>query len=309
MQSLDTVVKSRQVLYLGVSDVPAWIVSKANQYARDHGLAQFVIYQGLWSIINRDFERDIIPMCKSEGMAIAPWGSIGRGKFQSRKQMEERRKSGEGLRGMGGNEQTPEQIKISEALEKVSNELTPAGNEPYSVTAIALAYVLQRTPYVFPIIGGRRVSHLLSNVESLSINLSQSQIRYLESVVGFDVGFPMNFIGEDPRRSGETQGFLMKNSVRMKWVREEGVVGGWVVDGGEVRAAPAAAAGGKESMSMSAGGSTTTGGKTEGKGKESEGSGNGSMSMSMMKTEGEESEMKSEGNGNGKMEGGTGTAM
>lgn len=307
MQSLDTVVKSRQVLYLGVSDVPAWIVSKANQYARDHGLAQFVIYQGLWSIINRDFERDIIPMCKSEGMAIAPWGSIGRGKFQSRKQMEERRKSGEGLRGMGGNEQTPEQIKISEALEKVSNELTPAGNEPYSVTAIALAYVLQRTPYVFPIIGGRRVSHLLSNIESLSINLSQSQIRYLECVVGFDVGFPMNFIGEDPRRSGETQGFLMKNSVRMKWVREEGVVGGWVVDGGEVRAAPAAAAGGKESMSMSAGGSTTTGGKTEGKGKESEGSGNGSMSM--MKTEGEESEMKSEGNGNGKMEAGTGTAM
>ena len=52
----------------GVSDTPAWVVSKANQYARDHALTPFSIYQGAWSILQRDFERDIIPMAREEGI-------------------------------------------------------------------------------------------------------------------------------------------------------------------------------------------------------------------------------------------------
>lgn len=48
----------------GVSDTPAWVVSKANQYARDHGKSPFVIYQGIWNVMNRSFERDIIPMAR-----------------------------------------------------------------------------------------------------------------------------------------------------------------------------------------------------------------------------------------------------
>lgn len=62
MQSLNDLVVAGKVHYLGISDSPAWVVSKANQYARDHGLRQFVVYQGNWSIAIRDFERDIIPM-------------------------------------------------------------------------------------------------------------------------------------------------------------------------------------------------------------------------------------------------------
>jgi len=51
----------------GISDTPAWIVSKANQYAHDHGKSQFVIYQGAWNVMERSFERDIIPMARAEG--------------------------------------------------------------------------------------------------------------------------------------------------------------------------------------------------------------------------------------------------
>ena len=87
MRSLHILVQQGKVLYLvsfisifqqalsnellgnsqGVSDTPAWIVSKANQYARDHALTPFVIYQGAWNILDRSFERDIIPMARSEG--------------------------------------------------------------------------------------------------------------------------------------------------------------------------------------------------------------------------------------------------
>ena len=79
MQSLNTLVQQRKVLYLGISDAPAWMVVKANCYAREHGLRPFSIYQGRLSAAMRDMERDIIPMCKDEGMAIHPWGVMANG--------------------------------------------------------------------------------------------------------------------------------------------------------------------------------------------------------------------------------------
>jgi aryl-alcohol dehydrogenase-like predicted oxidoreductase len=83
MNSLHALVAAGKVLYLGISDTPAWIVVKCNDYARFHGLTQFSVYQGHWSAAFRDFERDILPMVESEGMGIAPWGALGRGMFVS----------------------------------------------------------------------------------------------------------------------------------------------------------------------------------------------------------------------------------
>jgi aryl-alcohol dehydrogenase-like predicted oxidoreductase len=83
MQSLNALVAEGKVLYLGISDAPAWIVSQANEYARQNSLRQFSVYQGQWSAAQRDFERDIIPMCQHEGMALAPWGALGGGYFKA----------------------------------------------------------------------------------------------------------------------------------------------------------------------------------------------------------------------------------
>lgn len=115
MQSLNQLVVNGKVLYLGISDTPAWIVSKCNQYARDHGLRQFSVYQGRWSAANRDFERDILPMARAEGMALAPWGALGGGNFKT----EEQRNSGEGRKMRPASEKD---IQISKALEKIANE-------------------------------------------------------------------------------------------------------------------------------------------------------------------------------------------
>jgi len=87
MNSLHHMVANGKVLYLGISDTPAWLVVKCNdctpgmsfpdrtiantiQDARFHGLTQFSVYQGQWSAAFRDFERDILPMCEHEGMGI-----------------------------------------------------------------------------------------------------------------------------------------------------------------------------------------------------------------------------------------------
>ena len=67
MDGLHTLVLQGKVLYLGVSDTPAWVVSQANMYARLTGKTPFTIYQGKWNIMERDFERDILPMAVSQG--------------------------------------------------------------------------------------------------------------------------------------------------------------------------------------------------------------------------------------------------
>ena len=183
MHALHHVVASGKVLYLGISDTPAWIVSKANEYARQKGLTPFAVYQGLWNAAVRDFERDIIPMCESEGMALAPWGSLGRGSFMSPEDYE---KKAEG-RKMG---QSDNVVKVSKALEKVAREKGTA------ITSIALAYVRHKSPYVFPIVGGRKIEHLKGNIEALGIELSDEELDEIDEAAPFDHGFPVNFVFE-----------------------------------------------------------------------------------------------------------------
>lgn len=195
MQSLNSLVTAGKVLYLGISDSPAWVVSKANEYARNHGLRQFSVYQGRWSAASRDFERDIIPMAKAEGMGLAPWGALGGGAFKT----EAQRQSQDGRKV----EATEAQIKISQVLEKIANR------KDTIITSIAQAYVMHKAPYVFPIIGGRNIDHLRGNIDALSISLSSEDIQEIESAVPFDLGFPHNFIWGEKVPQTNTQVWLL----------------------------------------------------------------------------------------------------
>jgi len=89
MRALDDVVRTGKVLYLGVSNWPAWTLVKANKYARRHGLNRFVVYEGRWNAAEREIEREIVPMCKAEGMGISVWSALGGGKFKTASQHEE----------------------------------------------------------------------------------------------------------------------------------------------------------------------------------------------------------------------------
>ncbi|KAI0132674.1 aldo/keto reductase [Xylariales sp. AK1849] len=180
MQSLNALVTAGKVLYLGISDTPAWVVSKANEYARNHGLRQFSVYQGRWSAGNREFEREIIPMVRDEGMGLAPWGALGGGHFKT----EEQRQSKDGR----AVEATETDIKISKALEAVAKRKNTI------ITSVAQAYVTHKAPYVFPIVGGRTLDHLKQNIEALTLSLSEEDIQEIEKAVPFDLGFPHNFL-------------------------------------------------------------------------------------------------------------------
>jgi aryl-alcohol dehydrogenase-like predicted oxidoreductase len=101
------------------------VVSKANQYAKDHGKTPFCIYQGNWSVLDRSFERDIIPMARSEGLALAPWGVLAAGKIRTNAEEARRKESGEKGRMIHTSdwERTPEQKKVCDVLEEIGKEL------------------------------------------------------------------------------------------------------------------------------------------------------------------------------------------
>ncbi|ROT39418.1 aldo/keto reductase [Sodiomyces alkalinus F11] len=180
MQSLNNLVVSGKVLYLGVSNTPAWAVSKANEYARNHGLRQFSVYQGCWSAASRDFEREIIPMAQAEGMALVPWGALGGGAFKT----EEQRQS-----------QSAPKVEISEAHIQISRALERISKRKGTIiTSVALAYVMHKCPYVFPVVGGQTVHHLRQSIEALSLELTDEELREIEAAAPFDMGFPHNLL-------------------------------------------------------------------------------------------------------------------
>lgn len=122
-------------------------------------------------------------MARDEGMALAPWGSLGGGSFKT----EEQRKSQEGRKV----QPSEAQIKISRVLESIADRKNTI------ITSVALAYVMHKAPYVFPIVGGRTVDHLKQNIEALTLQLSDEEIEEIDGAVPFDLGFPSNmYYGE-----------------------------------------------------------------------------------------------------------------
>ncbi|KAF3762191.1 Aldo/keto reductase [Cryphonectria parasitica EP155] len=188
MHSLNDLVVAGKVLYLGISDTPAWVVSKANQYARMAGLRQFSVYQGHWSAALRDMERDIIPMCLDEKMGICPYGVLGQGRFQSADVYKQREEVGEGRTiGMPISQQDR---NVSAALEKIAR----AKGEKTTLHHVAIAYVMQKFPYVVPLLGARKLEYIEKSIPGLQVALTEADIDEIESAYPFNAGFPHTFL-------------------------------------------------------------------------------------------------------------------
>ncbi|KAH8102187.1 aryl-alcohol dehydrogenase [NADP(+)] [Cristinia sonorae] len=218
MDGLHNLVVQGKVLYLGISDTPAHIVADANNYAKYNGKTPFVVYQGMWSLVNRDFEREMLPMARRHGMAIAPWGVLAGGKLRSDEEEERRRQTGEGGRTLFLSkdwERSENERKVSNALEKVAKDVGAK-----NVTSVAIAYIMQKAPYIFPIIGGRKVEQLLGNLEALDIALTPEHIEFLESVVPFDFGFPYSHFG---RPDGDYNDLFKTAGVLDKWPVQQAI--------------------------------------------------------------------------------------
>lgn len=123
-------------------------------------------------------------MARDENMAVCPWGALGGGRFTT----EQKRRESDTGRDPTFSKPSEKDIAISKKLEEIAKKRDTA------LTSIALAYVRAKYPYVYPIVGGRKIEHLKGNIEALGIELSEAEVDEIDDATDFDVGFPMNFI-------------------------------------------------------------------------------------------------------------------
>ena len=186
MRALDDLVHAGKVLYVGISDTPAWVVSQANTLADLRGWSRFVAYQGEYSLASRAPERDILPMTKAFDMTFLPWGILEggelTGKYNSATPSDEPKRS----------KDTNERIKnIAADLMKLAYEI---GCTP---SQVALNWVRQRPFHMIPIIGARSEQQLQDNLGCLDFELTSDQIERLNDASPIDLGFPHSFLNSD----------------------------------------------------------------------------------------------------------------
>lgn len=214
MQSLHHLVIAGRILYLGVSNTPSWVVSKANEYARQRGLTQFSVYEGQWSAAERELEREVLPMCIDEGMALAPFAVLGSGYLKTSAQRAAEAKNPDHQKE-GRNVplvDKPQKTVLADALEKISNA------RGIRITDVALAWARSKAPYIFPILGGRKIEHLKSNIDALGLELTAEEIEEIEQAVPFHFGYPQEFLGgkDGARQPGDV--WSMKRLGHFDWV-------------------------------------------------------------------------------------------
>ncbi|RYP15631.1 hypothetical protein DL765_005582 [Monosporascus sp. GIB2] len=221
MHALHGLVTSGRVLYLGISNTPAWVVSKANEYARQKGLTMFSVYQGQWSAAEREVEREILPMCNDQGMALIPYGVLGSGSFRTsaqrsaeQTQAESKPKSGQQKRE-GRNiafTDKPQKTVMADALEKI------AIAKGTRITSVALAWARLKGPYIFPVIGARKVEHLKDSIEALGLELTSDDVEEIEKAVPFDFGYPQTILGGSGGATQPGDVWLTKRFGTFDWV-------------------------------------------------------------------------------------------
>ncbi len=184
MRALDDLVRAGKVLYVGISDTPAWVVSQANMLADLRGWSRFVAYQGEYSLASRAPERDILPMTQAMDMSYLAWGILEGGELTGKynSASDEPKRS----------EDTSERIKaIASVMMEVAKEI---GCTP---SQVAINWVRQRPYHMIPIIGARSKEQLKDNLACPNFDLTNDQINRLNETSPVDLGFPHSFLGSD----------------------------------------------------------------------------------------------------------------
>ena len=195
MRGLDDLVRAGKVVYLGISDTPAWKVSQLNQFAIDHALTRFVAYQAEYSLVQREPEREILPMCHELGIGVLPWSPLGGGVLTGKYSREDLQKQAtsktgqaDGGEGSRGARLTERKLDIAEAVKRVADEV---GRKP---SQVALRWLITRNAVPSVILGVRTTSQLTDNLGSLDFELSDAQLEALNKASTIELGFPHDFL-------------------------------------------------------------------------------------------------------------------
>jgi aryl-alcohol dehydrogenase-like predicted oxidoreductase len=188
LEALHDVVKAGKARYIGASSMFAWQFCKALHLADLYGWTRFVSMQPHYNLLNREEEREMLPLCQAEGIGVLPWSPLARGRLT-------RPWDEQGSTERGTTDEYAKSLyrATEEADKQVADrlgELSKARGLPRA--QLALAWVLRRPVVSAPIVGATKPHHLEDAVKALSVKLSDEEIKSLEEpyiphpLVGFE---------------------------------------------------------------------------------------------------------------------------
>lgn len=175
LQALDDLVRAGKVLYLGASSMPAWRFAKMLSTADANGWVRFVAMQNHFNLIYREEEREMIPLCLEEGVAVLPWSPLARGLLAGKRRLDTvRAKTDIYRKEIYGEEISNADAAVIERLEAVAaaRSIAPA--------QVALAWLLQKPGVIAPIVGASKSLQLDDALAALQLRLTAEEITALE---------------------------------------------------------------------------------------------------------------------------------
>jgi aryl-alcohol dehydrogenase-like predicted oxidoreductase len=188
LRGLDDLVRSGKVLYVGVSDTPAWMVSKSIVLAELRGWTAFAGLQVEYSLIQRTVERELFPMAQHFGMAVTPWGALGGGAL-----------TGKYLKGESGRLVAHSARRSDRANEIAQKVVDIADKRGVPAAQVAINWTRQQNQglNVIPLIGARTAEQLESTLGCLDFQLDAEEMQILDAASAIDLGFPQTFLETD----------------------------------------------------------------------------------------------------------------
>ncbi len=194
MRAFDDLVRQGKVLYIGVSDAPAWIVSRANTMAELSGWTAFVGLQIEYSLIERTVERELLPMARELDLGVTAWSPLAGGLLTGKYS----RPGGEGEERRLDHPMSKEFGDIDRRKLAIVGAVQSVAQDIGSTEArVALAWLRQQPGVVIPIVGARTVSQLKDNLGCLEVTLGSEHLQRLDEASRIELGFPHDFFNLD----------------------------------------------------------------------------------------------------------------
>ncbi|PRQ08222.1 aldo/keto reductase [Enhygromyxa salina] len=192
LRALDDLVRAGKILYIGISDTPAWVVSASNTLAELRGWTSFIALQIEYSLLQRTPERDLLPMAEQFGLSILAWAPLGGGVLTGKYTRETG--SADSLRKQGNvsrGRTSDRALEIARTVDAIADELGASSAQ------VAAAWVSAQGYRYIPIVGARKLSQIEDSLGAASLELSAEQLATLAEVSKVRLGFPHDFLGAD----------------------------------------------------------------------------------------------------------------
>ena len=174
MEGLHAVVKAGKARYIGISNCFAWQLAKANFYAREHHLTEFVSIQGHYNLIAREEEREMAPFCASENIAMTPYSALAGGRLSKRPGETSKRLVEDSYAKFKYDSTAEADGKIIARVAEIADK------RGVSMTEVALAWLL--TKVTAPVVGATKISHVEGAARAVDLALTDNEINYLEEL-------------------------------------------------------------------------------------------------------------------------------